>query len=462
VHDEARDGRAASGGGADHQPPQLEDPQHSLDFLARSGDGGADLAHSYQAVRSAGAKSSEGFFNLPFEGTWGIRHIAPFRAPSFRAARITNAAPASMRPNWRIVGSDKGRHRLNLVHTTDCSDGGGDTPPPADPRADADRLGEIHPDPPVSGGANSTRALPGTIIEAMETIARILVGVDFSSCSADALRQAVRIAGWHRARCTAYHVIELLVVSELEETLGLYQPNLAQELIAEAKLSWDRFVKSIDLGAGVEFEAQIGNPVAWMIAAAREQKADLMVLGVHGSSERSGAGHVATACVRHSPCKTMLVRGGAGAPFRTVAACVDFSPTSMEALRQAVRIATQDSAKLVVVHVFDPPWARLHYRAPTPQATADFKDQYTRALRSHLEAFCEPLKHELGYLRAQLHLAASGSHGKGIVDFVRESGSDLVVLGTRGRTNLRDLVMGSTAERVVRDAPCSILAVRPE
>ncbi|MBM4361664.1 MAG: universal stress protein, partial [Deltaproteobacteria bacterium] len=41
------------------------------------------------------------------------------------------------------------------------------------------------------------------------------------------------------------------------------------------------------------------------------------------------------------------------------------------------------------------------------------------------------------------------------------SAADLVVLGTRGRTNLRDLFLGSTAERVVRECPCSVLAVPP-
>jgi len=53
-------------------------------------------------------------------------------------------------------------------------------------------------------------------------------------------------------------------------------------------------------------------------------------------------------------------------------------------------------------------------------------------------------------------------HGRGITEFARQVGADLVVLGTRGRTNLRDLLLGSTAERVVRDAPCSILTVKPD
>jgi nucleotide-binding universal stress UspA family protein len=40
-------------------------------------------------------------------------------------------------------------------------------------------------------------------------------------------------------------------------------------------------------------------------------------------------------------------------------------------------------------------------------------------------------------------------------------GAELVVMGTRGRTNLRDMLLGSTAERTIAEARCSVLAVRP-
>jgi nucleotide-binding universal stress UspA family protein len=53
-------------------------------------------------------------------------------------------------------------------------------------------------------------------------------------------------------------------------------------------------------------------------------------------------------------------------------------------------------------------------------------------------------------------------HSAGITEFVRQVDGDLVVLGTRGRTSLRDMLLSSTAERVVREAPCSILTVKPE
>ena len=49
-----------------------------------------------------------------------------------------------------------------------------------------------------------------------------------------------------------------------------------------------------------------------------------------------------------------------------------------------------------------------------------------------------------------------------ILDYVIEHKSDLVVLGTRGKSNLRTLLIGTTAERLVQHLPCSILAVKPD
>jgi nucleotide-binding universal stress UspA family protein len=49
-----------------------------------------------------------------------------------------------------------------------------------------------------------------------------------------------------------------------------------------------------------------------------------------------------------------------------------------------------------------------------------------------------------------------------ILDHVNEVHADLVVLGTRGKSGLRELLIGTTAEKIIQHAPCSILAVKPD
>ena len=53
------------------------------------------------------------------------------------------------------------------------------------------------------------------------------------------------------------------------------------------------------------------------------------------------------------------------------------------------------------------------------------------------------------------------THGHGIAEYCRSVDADLVVLGTRGRTTLKYIILGSTVERLLKEIPCSMLVVRP-
>lgn len=52
-------------------------------------------------------------------------------------------------------------------------------------------------------------------------------------------------------------------------------------------------------------------------------------------------------------------------------------------------------------------------------------------------------------------------HRSGLLEFCAVVNADLLSIGTRGRTNLRDVVLGSTAEKVVRDSVCAVWASKP-
>lgn len=140
---------------------------------------------------------------------------------------------------------------------------------------------------------------------------------------------------------------------------------------------------------------------------------------------------------------------------------VDFSLCSVAALTQAVRIAALDGSRLHILHVHDDPWHGLGLPDNIRTHMPDFSERYHRAVESHLRSFCEPISHEIGALKAEFHAMQFDGHGRGIVDFVMRQQCDLVVLGTPAKWNLRDFLLGSTAERVVREAPCSVLAIKP-
>jgi len=304
----------------------------------------------------------------------------------------------------------------------------------------------------------------------------IVVGTDFTPCSAVALGQAIRIAAWSGgaggggAKVHVVHVIDTTVVIELETALSEFQQGIRDGLTKDAEKAWADFAKGIPGAggaAGLPIEVSINNRIVGILRRAREDKADLIVMGAFGHRTPDvGMGTVATACVRKSMTDVLLVRDTrpemGNAPFKTIVAAVDFSPTSLRAVERAALFAAKDEAELHLLHVFAAPWHQLHYRAPTPLTLTHEQKQYRDGLERRLAEFCRPALEPYGTLRTKTAVYDFNGHRSGIVEYAGKAGADLIVLGTRGRTNLRDLLLGSTAEKALAESKCSLLAVKPE
>jgi nucleotide-binding universal stress UspA family protein len=194
----------------------------------------------------------------------------------------------------------------------------------------------------------------------------------------------------------------------------------------------------------------------------RQEKPSLLVVGAHSTTDAARAiGTTAAACAQWAVAPVLVVREQQPGPFHAVVACVDFSDTSRLALEQAIAIAAEDGADLNILHVYSDPWRAAAMPDDVRRNMPDFADRYRQAVEAKLRKFCEPLKHELDAIKPVFHGLQSSNQAEGIIAFIERHGCDLAVLGTRGRWNMRDFFWGSTAERVVREAACSVLAVKP-
>lgn len=297
----------------------------------------------------------------------------------------------------------------------------------------------------------------------MQAIRTILIAIDFSECSLIALKQAARIAKWNNAALRVVHVIESSVISELARAYKKPVDEITRDLTEGATKEMAEHLKKVETPVTVQMHALVGHPLEAIMDAVKQHSADLLVIGMHGAGGRGeGVGTMATKCVRKSPVDVLLVHPARSDAFREIVACVDFSETSDLAVSYAVRIAVQDSAHLNLLHVYYGPWNRLHYRSPSYESSPDFQEQYKAGLREELESTLKKHTEEaewLGNVNVALH--ENASYGKGITDFAREHDADLIVLGARGQSTLRYLILGSTAERVLREVPCSVLIARP-
>jgi nucleotide-binding universal stress UspA family protein len=118
----------------------------------------------------------------------------------------------------------------------------------------------------------------------------------------------------------------------------------------------------------------------------------------------------------------------------------------------ATSLARDSGAKLLIVHVEEPPTAygggELYYGIPEP-VTEDLRKMLTKVVPTDPQV---PFEHRL----------ITGEPAEAVVRLAKDEGVDLIVMGTHGRSGISRLLMGSVAEAIVRRAPCPVLTYKQQ
>jgi nucleotide-binding universal stress UspA family protein len=296
-------------------------------------------------------------------------------------------------------------------------------------------------------------------------IRRILCPIDFSSTSRDALEHAVAIAKWYESSITVVHVIHpsfllqppILFAEPASETPT---PERYQALKQEL-CGWLQPAGR----AGVKTEALVdqGPPALRILDRAGSLQADLIVMGTHGFSgfERFMLGSVAEKVLRKAACPVLTVPPAAAStarvPYTRLLCPVDFSASSLEALRFAFSLAQESDARLTILHVFDWPaddeLLVERFDAPAFRAAveAQARERLEGLVTDDVRVWCKP-ETKVGY----------GKPYRQILTVAEADAVDLIVMGVRGRNPLDLTLFGSTTNHVVRRAPCPVLTLRGE
>ncbi|HEY7326170.1 MAG TPA: universal stress protein [Gemmataceae bacterium] len=126
----------------------------------------------------------------------------------------------------------------------------------------------------------------------------------------------------------------------------------------------------------------------------------------------------------------------------------DFSSYSNQAYFHAISLAEKHNASLTVLFVYNPD------TTTTPGSQGD-EVADRRYWQGQLEQI-RPVDTSIPVT----HVLLQGDPASEIVRYGRDAGIDMVVMGTHGRTGVERLLMGSVAEKVLRDAPCSVMVVK--
>jgi universal stress protein A len=136
--------------------------------------------------------------------------------------------------------------------------------------------------------------------------------------------------------------------------------------------------------------------------------------------------------------------------FSRILCPVDFDSNSLRAVRAASELAQERNAKLYLLHVVALP--------PGPEVALPF-GRMEREARAKLERIARQR------LRGGVHYEVQvmmGDPGIEALHAARRVRANLIVMATHGRKGFRRLILGSVAERIVREAPCPVLTIRPK
>lgn len=283
-----------------------------------------------------------------------------------------------------------------------------------------------------------------------------LVPHDFSPHSDAALERAAWLAKKTGARIHLLHACAFPV-----HGLAPYEavvPAGTWDAVREGAITALEELRARIAGGGIDASAEVSDhlPGTAIEEVAKSCGAELIVMGTHGRTGVSHAllGSVAERTLRTSECPVMAVKESQGGPIAKILIATDFSDHAERAVDAGADWAKKLGAELHVAHAFDLPITVITpYEVAIPDSLLH---EARKEARRKLDATAERLSGR--GVQATAHLLEVPA-APALADCARDVGADLLVLGTRGNTGLKHLLLGSVAERTLREAPCSVLVV---
>ncbi|HET9215988.1 MAG TPA: universal stress protein [Terriglobia bacterium] len=285
----------------------------------------------------------------------------------------------------------------------------------------------------------------------------ILCPVDFFKASSRAFDYALKIAANYGARVHALHVVATMIPAAYGAPFSVEDltTNLEKESRRMLQKLKERAAKA---QVDVTTEVRLGDIDLGILHSIKNQKADLVVMGTHGRRgfERLVLGSVTERMIRHCPVPllTIGVAGkGATAPpkIRRILVTTDFSAGTVEAVNHALSIGERNRAKVTLLHV-------LH------DVAADAAGKYRDALVRGIEVQLQKLIPEKAFDSCEIETRIEdGVPSKVVPGFAKSGSFDLLVMNIHGKALIDRALVGSTAERTLRELAgvCPVLLIPP-
>src|SRR3990167_2916993 len=261
----------------------------------------------------------------------------------------------------------------------------------------------------------------------------ILIAHDLLDTADMALCRATQLAQQHNAKLTILHVLD---------------PTQSSQEHEQAHQTLDRSLTRY-APPGSELRLISGKPSETVLQQVDELDCDLLVLGAHHQRHDFFSGTSLDRIARNCRVPLLLVARSESQPYQRALAAIDFSLCDCSALEQAYRLLPE-TAELHALHVFEPDKGTPQQVEAQLQIQCALIDQLMRDEAQKLPAEGPTLGHSV----------LQGGILRSLQEQLKSRHSELLVLGSHGRSALSQALLGSLAQHFLHKAPCDIFVVR--
>lgn len=253
--------------------------------------------------------------------------------------------------------------------------------------------------------------------------------------------------------------------------------KLRTELLAEHRAALDKLLASFTPRNDIERDVVFGKTFLEVIRTVLRDGHDLVMKPAEDPAwTRKLFGSDDMHLLRKCPVPIWLLKQKEKTNYENILATVDFDPWTSGSVEQplnreimelAASLAISDFAALHVVHAWDAPAEMLlrTWTENSDETSISYLESERARHRNGVDRLCELLRTEVGkeafeYLSPKIYTPQSPPY-EAIPATVNAVNADLVVMGTVGRSGIPGLLIGNTAETVLDQLQCSVLAIKP-
>ena len=291
----------------------------------------------------------------------------------------------------------------------------------------------------------------------MNPLRRILATTDLSAPARHAAERAALVSAETAAQLDLLHVANLAPLERLRQLMGSSGAELETRVLDAARSKLVDLASLIHQRFGV-----VANPrvVAGALLAELAREADalaagLLVCGAKGESviRHFVLGTTALRVLSTTRCPVLVVKQPPHEPYRRLLVPVDFSPSSLRAIRHARSIAP--GAEVVLLHAFDVPFeGKLRYASVDDEVIHHYRIVAKQEATQKLQALRDLAG--LSALGTRL-LVLHGDPTFRIIEQEQECDCDLIVVGKHGESVLEELLLGSVTKHVLAESQGDVL-----